>query len=145
MEKIAKILRTDKDFIAKIESRFSAVTGKKNVLEKIIEENNSRIKDRLLTLGASSEATAREIYDALISKIEADDNIIFQALGNPVCSKKEDCDKVLNMARKVMNSQKGFFLKIDKAREFLMKEPPKKFFLFWVMTRFKPCFKRKNY
>ncbi|KKU94119.1 MAG: hypothetical protein UY26_C0003G0270 [Candidatus Jorgensenbacteria bacterium GW2011_GWA1_48_13] len=129
-EKIARILRTDKDFIAKIESRFSAVTGKKNALEKIVEENRSRIKDRLLTLGASSEATAREIYNALISKIEADDNIISRALGNLVCSKKEDCNKVLDIARKVMNSQKGFFLKIDKAREFLMNEPPKKILSF---------------
>jgi len=125
-EKLAKILRTDKDFIAKIESRLSAVTGRRGVMEKIISENEAQITDRLLTLGVAKSASAKEVYDALISKIEADDNSIFQALERPVCKRHKDCNRVLEIIKKTMGVKKGFFLKKEKAIEFLEKEPPKK-------------------
>ncbi len=125
MEKIAKILRADKHTIEKLEERLSVVTGKKGVFEKVDKENDEMMKDRLQTLGISAGAPAKEVYDALISKIEADDYKIFHALGNPVCSKHEDCNKILDMVSKVFGVQKGLFLKREKAIEFLHKEPPK--------------------
>lgn len=124
-ERIASILRTDKDFIEKIANRFSAVTGRKNVFEKICEENEEKIKDRLLTLGVSRKASVKEVYDALISKIEADDHVIFEAMGRPVCYKKEDCELILDSARKTAEIPSGFFLKKEKAAEFLRNEPPR--------------------
>lgn len=125
-EKIAKVLRSDKDYLYKIEERFTRVTGKKGVIEKIVEENEKLIKERLLKLNLESNAGAEEIYDALISKIEADDNKLSQALNNPVCSNPEDCNRILEVAKKISGSQRGFFLKEEKAIEFLQKEPPNK-------------------
>ena len=125
-EKIAKILRTDKDYILKIEKRFTAVTGKSFMMEAIVQENEELMKDRLLRLGVSSSADAKEIYDALISKIESDDRQIFQAFGSPNFKLVGDCQRIGDVARRIINPPKGFFLKLDKAREFLSKEPPKK-------------------
>ncbi len=126
LEKIAQILRTDKDFIKKIENRLSEVTGKKGVLEKIVEENNKKIENCLLTLGVSRRDEAKNVYDALISKIEADDLLIFEAIGKPLVYKTEDCQKVIEILKEVVAVQKGFFLKKEKAQELLMKEPPRK-------------------
>ena len=126
VEKVAKILRADKHMMTRLEARLEVVSGKKNVFEKIVEENESLIKDRLLTLGVSREASAKEIYDALISKIEADDNRLFNALGRPTSKLACDCQAVADTALKVAGKPKGFFMKLDKAKEFLMKEPPKK-------------------
>ena len=42
-EKIARILRTDRDNIRIIEERLAAVTGKKDVMDKIIEGNETMI------------------------------------------------------------------------------------------------------
>lgn len=125
-EKIAKILRTDKDYIANIEKRFMAITGKQSMMDAIIQQNTELIKDRLLRLGVSQEADAKEIYDALISKIESDDRQIFQALGDPNFKNVADCQRIGDLAKKVIKPPTGLFIKLEKAREFLIKEPPKK-------------------
>lgn len=124
-EKIAKILRADKDFIAKIDARLSAVTGKKKVPEKIVSENEKMVNDSLLALGVSRQAGAKDVYDALISKIEADDHLLSEALNRPSCRHWEDCCRVLDLTRKVAGVNHGFFLKKDKAEEFLRREPPR--------------------
>ncbi len=129
-EKIARVLRADKDYISDIEKRLSLVTGKTGVLEKIVADNDSLIKERLMTLGVAKDADAKEIYDALISKIESDDQRIFHALGNPNCREVADCQNIGDIAKKVVNPPKGFFIKLEKAREFLIKEPPKKVMAF---------------
>ncbi len=126
IEKIAKILRTDKDYIAKIEQRFDAITGKKNVLDALMAENESLIKDRMAKLGVTQGADAKEIYDALISKIESDDRHIFKALNEPNSKDVNDCQAIAEIAKKVAKPAKGFFIKLDKAREFLINQPPLK-------------------
>lgn len=125
-EKIARILRTDKDFIRKINERLSITTGRQHVFEKIVSENEKQIQERMLLLGVARNASAKEVYDALISKIEADDNVIFQALNRPACRSGKDCNTVLNVLKKATSVKKGFFLKKEKAAKLLVKEPPRK-------------------
>lgn len=125
-EKIAKILRTDKDFISQINERLSKMTGRNNVFEKIVSENEEQIKKRMLILGIPQNAGVKEIYDALISKIEADDNVIFQALNQPSCRQIRDLYRLLTVLKKVVSVKNGFFLKEEKAVELLIKEPPRK-------------------
>ena len=125
-EKIAQILRTDKDNIRLIEERLSAITGKKNIIDKIIEENEAIMKNRLDILGLSKNANAKEIYDALISKIEADDVQLFKVLGSPLVTISSDWQRVLETAKSIAGKPKGFFLKKEKAIEFLKNQPPLK-------------------
>jgi hypothetical protein len=127
-EKLAKILRADKDHLRRIEERFSYMTGRKGVLERIVEDNEKAIKNRLMILdvGNGRNASAEEIYYALISKVEADDNKISEALNRPVCSRTADCERILAVSKKVAGVNHGFFLKEEKAVEFLKKEPPEK-------------------
>jgi len=124
IEKIAKILRTDKHHLIILEKRMKEITGKKDVFEKIYQENEDLVRDRMQALGISQGSVAKEIYDALISKIESDDSLIFKTLGEPLCHKKEDCHKVAATALRITGNPKGFFLKAEKAKEFLLKEPP---------------------
>jgi hypothetical protein len=125
-EKIGKILRTDKDYVFKLDERLTKVTGRKGVLQKLVEENEDKIKNRLATLGLSRQAKAKDVYDALISKIDADDRKIFMALGKPKSNDPADCARVLKAAQKATGVHKGFFLKMEKAKEFLHNEPPRK-------------------
>jgi hypothetical protein len=119
-------LRADKDTLRVIQEKLSVSTGKKDVMAKIVEENAVIVKDRLEFLGLGKEANAKEIYDALISKIEADDAKFFSALGKPSMEKPADYQRILDSAKTVAGSPKGFFLKMEKAEEFLKKEPPQK-------------------
>ena len=125
-EKLAGILKIDKRLFQSLIDRMNAVSKKEDVVKIIMERNALLLKDRLLTLGVSSEASAKEVYDALISKIEADDLNFFEALGRPSISNNDDCERVLKLVGDFAKPPRGFFLKHEKAIEFLRNEPPKK-------------------
>lgn len=126
IEKIGYILRADKQLLEATFARLEQVTGKKNIPEKIIAENGVLARDHMLHLGVSREATAREVYEALISKIESDDYQIYHALDIRECGNPENCKKIGDMTKQAVNPPKGMFLKFAKAREFLEQEPPRK-------------------
>lgn len=125
-EKVAKILKLDKHSLMKVDERLQKVTGKTGMLEAIMKENEALIRERLLALGVPRDAKALEVYEALISKVEADDHSLFTALGNPNTTRIADCQRAADAAYKAVQPPKGYFLKFEKAWEFLMKEPPKK-------------------
>lgn len=124
--KLAKILRTDQDFLSKLERRLSYLTKKENVLEEIVLENQKKIEKSLLYLGVSKNATAKEVYNALIYKVESDDILLFNYFNQPNYYLKEEGEKILNLLKENQKIKTGFFLKEEKAKELLLKEQPKK-------------------
>ncbi len=129
-EKIAKILRADKNYVEKIAQHLSGITKREGVMEAIMAENEEKMGDRMLRLDVERNAGAKEISDALISKIEADNHIITQALGTPSLKKMSDYEGIVEAIKKVKGIERGFFMKKEKAIEFLKKEPPKKILAF---------------
>ena len=137
IERIGRLLRTDIHTLEKTCNYLSALTGKQNVLEKIIEENNQLIANRLLALGVSKDASSNGVYDALISKIESDDFKIYNSLGTPNCESQSDCRSIGEIARKAVNPPNGYFLKLDKARELIVNIPPENIMKFLGYTSVK--------
>ncbi len=125
-EKIAKILRADKDTIRLVGEKLGALTGKKDVITKLVEKNEAEIRSRLDFLGLGRQITTKEILDALISKIEADNDHLFKALDSPSATKSQDWQHVLEIALNIAGKPSGFFLKEEKAIEFLKNQPPLK-------------------
>lgn len=123
-EKIAQLLRTDKDIIRILDEKMSSATGKKNVIDKIVEENKFEIEKAWDLLNLNINSSAKDIYDTLISKVEADDLSLYKALGEPKPPIPEDWQKVLKIANELVGHPRGFFLKKEKAIEFLKKKPP---------------------
>ena len=123
-EKLAKILRADKHTVGETIDYLTGMTGRQGVPKKIFEENERLIADRMQVLGVRRDAGAKEIYDALISKIESDDSLLFKELGNPDCRSVEDCQKIGEAAKRIINPPKGYFLKPEKAKEFVVNQPP---------------------
>lgn len=126
IQKIAKILRTDKDTIEDLAKKAEVLTGKDDVFERITEENEVLIKNRLQLKELGESISAEEIQKALLEKIKEDDLQFFKALGKPSFMLKEDVDMVLDRVRELVPPFSGFFLKKEKAVEFLKKEPPQK-------------------
>jgi len=124
IQKLAKILRCDQDTLLDLEKKAEKVSGKAGILEKIAAENKRIIEDRLMRLGFAKEASAPEIYSALIRKITLDDQIFVQKLGNVTANKIEDCQKILDVVKNSSEKLIGYFLKKEKAKELLIKEPP---------------------
>jgi hypothetical protein len=125
-DKIAKFLRVDKHVISDLEEQLNKATGKPGVLKKIVEENEKIVDEKLSALSLNREASAQEVYDALISKIESDDLAILNALNLNGLDFIQMARQVVDFVKNLHHSKKGYVLKMDKARELLMKEPPKK-------------------
>ena len=125
-EKIGKILRVDKRRLVELEARLERATGQKGIFEKITEENEALMRSRLDILGLGRNVQALEVYDALISKIEADDMKIFDALNLFSLRNPGTAEKIVNFVQRLQPPTMGYFLKYDKAKEFLKNEPPKK-------------------
>jgi len=114
------------DVVKELESKAESLTGKKDVIDKIVEENESLIKTRL-QLKDFGTLYAEDIYRALVDKITQDDIQLFRALGKPSFMLQEDVETALKKVRELRSPKpKGFFLKYDKAAEFIKKEPPQK-------------------
>ena len=124
--KIARILRTDKDILRQVEEKLKTGTGKSGVFDKIVVENQTAIKSRLEILGLKEDSSAKEIYNALITKVEADDKKLSAALGEPKCSNYKDWERVLAAALGLADQLQGFFLKKEKAAELILERPPEK-------------------
>ena len=123
--KIAAILRTDKDILNSLERNMELTYAKVGVMNAIVEENDSIVRDRLDFLGLGRNVGVYDVYDALISKVEADDLKIFEALGKPDINIPSETRRVLDLARAITPKKKGFFLKMDVAKRFLYNEPPR--------------------
>ncbi len=125
-EKIAKILRTDKDNIRLVEEKLNILTGKKNVMAKILEENQTAIETKMGLLGLGKNSSAKEIYAGLVGKIEKDDEAVYNFLGKPSPTNPDDWNRVLQKIKEIIKPPKGLFLKKEKALEFLKNCPPQK-------------------
>ncbi len=124
-DKIASILRTDKHEIDLLEKNLEHTYGKVGVMDAIVDENDAIVRRSLDFLGLGRNVGAYDIYDALISKVEADDLKIFEALGKPDINIPSEVQRVLDLARAISPKKKGFFLKLDVAKRFLYNEPPR--------------------
>lgn len=127
-ERIAKILRSDRDAVRLVEERFSVITGKKNVMDKIMEENEAMMKNRLNDLNLKTDVSAKTIYDALIKKISADNELLKKALklDSVQPDYSDTCRRIIEEILKLEGAPRGFFLKKERAVEFLKSEPPQK-------------------
>ncbi|MDP3901617.1 MAG: hypothetical protein Q8Q37_01405 [bacterium] len=125
-EKIARILRIDKHCLVDLERNLERATSKVGIFKKISDENEELIAKRLDHLGLARHTSAVDVYDALISKVEADDVKLFQFMKLESLSIIEAAQTVVDFVKKLHPPQKGYFLKIEKARQFLIAEPPKK-------------------
>ncbi|MBI2024745.1 MAG: hypothetical protein HYT03_01455 [Candidatus Harrisonbacteria bacterium] len=125
IENLARILRIDKHRLENLEQDLLKVTGKAGVLKKLSEENEKILNDRLSQLGLSRNSRALDVYDALISKIEADDVAIYKSLHLEKPDHLESAKRVTDFVQKLHPPKKGYFLKLEKAKQFLIAQPPK--------------------
>ncbi len=123
-EKIAKILRADKDTIKIDEEKMAEIIGHNSVLDKIAEENKKIMQEKLEILG-TKENNASAIYNSLTDKIKIADDKIFDLFKKPKFDDSKSCETALNTTRELSDVPDGFFLKEEKAREFLLNIPPK--------------------
>ncbi|MDP3999539.1 MAG: hypothetical protein Q8P76_03025 [bacterium] len=125
IEKIARILRVDRRVLEELELGLEKVTGRMGVLKTIAEENDRLLSEKLSILGLNRNSRAIEVYDALISKIESDDLALLKYIGLERDSSAQ-AKRTVEFVKKLHTPATGLFLKKEKAKQFLIAEPPKK-------------------
>lgn len=124
--KIARILRVDKNYLNRISSHLERASGRTGAMQSLMEKNQAEILEALNTLNLHPKSGAAEIYDALLSKLEKDDLAVFELFQKPDYTKPEAYKTILGFARDFSGVETGFFIKHEKAREFIKNQPPPK-------------------
>ena len=131
VKKLAELLRTSQDVILNLEKKMEEISKRKDIVKKIVRENDFKIRERLIELGFGREkepfqTKAEEVYQALLKKIEEHDKILKNHFYKPDCSKIAGCRSLVNVANELSGNPVGFYLKEEKARELLKINPPEK-------------------
>lgn len=123
-EELARLLNADQDTVRGALEKLQKITDTHGVPDDIWKGNLELIQDRLEKLGVKRRG-ADVISRALMEKLREDERMILEYLSSPTCDSEEGCKSLIDGAREVANVGKGYFLKRDKAAEFLIHEPPK--------------------
>ena len=123
ISKIAKLLRTPEEIVLRLEEEMNAATGKSGIFEKIYQENQQKIEQKLSDLKVVKR-DAKTIYEKLITKVEQDDKLLFNFFNKPKFNKPEGCRLLIDFLNEFMGQRSGFFLSLDKAKELLKLNPP---------------------
>jgi len=133
---MAELLRgTPKEVILNLDKKMEKVTGKKGVIEKIVQENERKVEEKLRELGQGQSpgdspqrtvlVTAEEVYQALIEKVKYNDQALFKLFREPEFATTTGCRILINSIYELTGPLKGFYLKKEKANELLKLNPPK--------------------
>jgi hypothetical protein len=123
-EAIAKILKTDKDIVFNLEKRCGERAAKPGILGKIIQENNDLISRSLKTLGLTPEASLQEIVWRLEKRCQQDEIELQKMFGQTNFMDPGFGNELLETVRRRVNPRPGLFLRRQKAREFILNQPP---------------------
>ena len=108
-----------------LENKMSLISGKSGVIEKIVEENDLLIDRALSDLGLGRDFAAWEVYKALIQRLAALDDRLFDFLGQPDSAKPASVyGRFCEAAFQLVSPEKGFFIKKEKVAELLEKRKP---------------------
>lgn len=124
--KIAQLLRTSPQVLFNLFLKMENLTGKKDVGDKIFEENQKIVKQKLDELGISKEkADAQLVQQELLKKTKETDEAFNNFLGQPDFSTQDGCQNLIKHIDQIAQVGDGYFLKEEKMRNFLILNPPK--------------------
>jgi len=125
ISKLAKLLRISEEVVLNLEKKMEKVSGKKGVIEKIVQENEEKINQKLKELNLTRESKAEEVYQTLIRKTEETDQILIKHFHELDLSVVTGCRSLINSVKELTGNLTNFYLKESKARELLKLNPPK--------------------
>lgn len=123
-KKIAKLLGVKEDVILDLEKKMEKSTGKKEVLEKIVQENNQKVKSAIEKLGLETDEKAEQIYEAILHKVQKEDENLYKFFASPEFNTTLGCQVLVLKAQEIAKSKEVFVLSKSKAEELLRINPP---------------------
>ncbi len=114
-----------------LDKKMSKISGRQGVIDKIVRENEDKIRNRLIDLGFGQrrnffEIKAEEIYQALINQVKISDRVLSRHFHQPDFSTAAGYRSLINATKELTGYLSGFYLKEAKAKELLKLNPPQK-------------------
>ena len=101
-KKLAAILRTTPEVLYELDGKMSKITGQDGVMESIANQNDALVSKTLAELSLTRNATAEEVYTALIRRLVDLDQNLYELLDKPDLSKMSlTCGKLCETASKL--------------------------------------------
>ena len=127
IQKISKLLRTPEDVLMELFDNMEKLTGKTGVAEKIYEENQAVIEQKLKDLGILKEnPEAQYVEGEILKRTKLADDHFDKFLTESGYNDAVSSVRVINFLKTLdLGLEKGFFIKEDKLRSFLFLNPPK--------------------
>ncbi|MEK7160965.1 MAG: hypothetical protein AAB724_02975, partial [Patescibacteria group bacterium] len=126
IQKIARLLRAPEGTLTEIFAKMEKLTGKIGVADKIFQENQAIVTQKLAELNISpDESDAAKVEAAILQQAKITDVAFFKFLGEPDFAKQSSCSSLTDVLKKTAGVKRGFFLKEEKMRAFLVLNPPR--------------------
>lgn len=127
IQKIAALLRTSENALIELFNKMEKLTGQTGVADKIFQENQAIVTQKLGELGIPEEKADAALVEAeILKQTKAADEAFFEFLGRPDFSSQAGCQTMVDAVKQVKNGPaKGFFIKEEKLKNFLFLNPPK--------------------
>lgn len=124
VEKLAKLLRTKEEVILDLERKMERISNKQGVIDKIVEENDQKVKKMLKEIFPQKDSfKAEELFQALINKAKETDKVLFNHFEYTE-SAEIGSQNLINTTKELTGKLTGFYLKKEKAEELLRLNPP---------------------
>ncbi len=143
-ESLAQLLRTDKDIIRAIDAVSSQETGTQGSLESVEQERRASVGAVCEALGIADSAPAQQAWMRLEQKIAQDEDKLKSAIGVSEIKNEADWRRVLDFAYQNVQPASGWFLKKEKARQFLEAIPPEHVIQFLGYRNIQECLARED-
>jgi len=126
IQKIAQLLRTTPDILEKLFAKMEELTGRTGVAQKIFDQNQQLVERKMKELGIDLEkADAQTVGAKIYQQAETADRAFFEFLEKPDFGSAVGCQRLVDLAKETnTEKEKGFFLKEEKMRNFLVLNPP---------------------
>lgn len=121
IQKLAKILLVEKKVLVDLDNKMKMVFNNDNVLDRIVEENESIISSVLQRLN-NNDNSASHVRSILRKAIFYQEKQFLNFLKG--VEGKTDFERAANLSEKIARVGKGFFLKKEYAKEILRKSRP---------------------
>lgn len=131
-EKLAKILRAKPEALLELEEKLNQITGKSGVLDKIMADNETAVRQAISDLNLTNQATSQEVYQVLVDHLKKIDIQLFNFLGKPdLAQLSRNGGKLVQSALKINHPKRGYFIRKDVGLRMLEKYPPENILKFF--------------
>ncbi|PJE59661.1 MAG: hypothetical protein COU85_02500 [Candidatus Portnoybacteria bacterium CG10_big_fil_rev_8_21_14_0_10_44_7] len=124
LDKISKLLRTESTILQTLEQKMNKATGKKGILEGLVQKNDQLVTAKNQKLGLGNP-NAQKVYLALLDKVKTTDALLYDFFGQPKFNDAFGCTAFTKTVAGVAGQKTGFFLREQKLKDFLVLNPPK--------------------